>query len=138
MPRLKSNQPCPIHRGSRTCCGRSQEIPRAVAGKPKYRIIGAGVREYPDGHIERAPAALRAVKDHLLHLGETCIACGKPFTDYGDVELAHRKSKGMAGWKRDDSMPNLVLAHKSMNRAQGSLDLDIYLREYWKPEHCTG
>ncbi|MCU1305134.1 MAG: hypothetical protein JWQ87_5418 [Candidatus Sulfotelmatobacter sp.] len=55
-----------------------------------------------------------------------------------EVELAHLESKGAGAWKRDDSESNLVLMHKSANRAQGSLTFEIYMASYWKPSHCKG
>lgn len=44
MPHLNPSEKCPIHQGSRTCCGRSKEIPRGAVSQPKYRVIGAGVQ----------------------------------------------------------------------------------------------
>jgi hypothetical protein len=134
--KLRPNERCPIHRGSKTCCGRAQERPRAERPVPKYRLISLGTKLYPDGHIERTPAALRARKDSLLRQCCPCAACGQLFTEYSQVELAHRLAKGMNGWKRDDSDSNTTLMHFLANRMQCSLDLDVYLKEYWRPEHC--
>ena len=136
MSVLRPNERCPLH-GRRDCCGRSI-VPRAVNPVPKWRAIGPGVREYPDGRILKMPAALKRRKDYLLKVKTPCAACGEQFDDYREVELAHRESKGMSGWKRNDADTNTTLLHKGANRAQGSLDLDLYLRDYWKPEHCRG
>jgi hypothetical protein len=133
-----NSKPCPIpgHKNSTTCCGRGEQPARAGIKQPKWKYIGPGIRQYPDGHIERTPAALKRRKDELLRQSRPCAACDQHFTDYRDVELGHVRSKGSGGWKRDDSDLNISLLHKGANRAQGSLDLDIYLANYWKPEHC--
>lgn len=139
MPtRLKRGERCPIvsHRGSRTCCGRGELPARAAMKMPIWKLVGPGTRQYPDGHIERSPAALAKRKKFLLERGTPCAACHETFDDFREVELAHIESKGSAGWKRNDDLSNLVLMHKSANRAQGSLSLEIYLTQYWKPEHC--
>jgi hypothetical protein len=135
MNGLRGRQLCPIHK-RRTCCGRDEENERAPRKQPKYWYRGPGVKEFPDGHIERSPSALKRVKDQLLATGTRCAACGNEFADYRDAELAHRKSKGMNGWKRDDSLPNLTLLHVTANRDQGSMDLDIYLATKWKLGVC--
>src|SRR5208282_647737 len=126
MPLLKNNQRCPIHHGSRTCCGRAQETPRAPKKSPKWEGIGPGIRKYPDGRIVKTPAALKRRKDFLLKIGVPCAACGEKFEDYREVELAHRFSKGMGGFKRQDSDDNTVLLHRGANREQGSMDLHDY------------
>jgi len=60
------------------------------------------------------------------------VACGSEFTDYRDVELAHRESKRMGGSRRDDRFSNLVLMHAVENREQGSRSLADYLA--WRIE----
>ena len=137
---MPSTKPCPIpgHRNSITCCGRAAMSERGPKSAPKWKYVGAGIRQYPDGHIERTPAALKRHKDYLLRNSAKCVACEESFNDYREVELAHKHSKGAGGWKRDDSDANLVLMHKSANRTQGSLNLETYLASYWKPEHCKG
>lgn len=131
-------KPCPIreHRGRKDCCGRLGRTARGPVAAPKYRMIGAGIKQFPDGHIERTPAALRRRKDELLRVGAPCEACGGIFDDYREVELGHIESKGMNGWKRDDSDGNTCLLHKGANRAQGSRPLAVYLKHFWKAEHC--
>ena len=79
---------------------------------------------------------MRRRKDKLLRDGVVCAACGEKFNDYRDVELSHKYPKGIGGFKRDDRMENLTLLHARSNREQGSMELTIYLRDYWKPEHC--
>lgn len=137
MPTLRPKRcAIPSHRGRTDCCGRSERVERGRPSAPKWKYIGPGIRQYPDGHIERTPAALKRFKDSRLEKGDPCYACHEPFDDYRDVETSHVESKGFNGWKRDDSDPNLVLMHKGANRAQGSMPLDVYLKEFWKPEHC--
>jgi len=85
------------------------------------------VRVFPDGHIERSPAALKRRKDGLLRQKKPCQACGVEFDDYSDVELAHAGGKGMNGWKRDDSDENTFLLHTLTNRDQGSRSWDDYV-----------
>jgi len=137
---LKVGERCPIpeHKGSRICCGRGEVMPRAQVARSKWSYIGPGIRKYPDGHIERTPAALARHKEMLLRRGEVCVGCDEGFDDYREVELAHRKSKGFNGWKRDDSDPNLCLAHKALNRDCGSMDLDLYLATKYTEEVCKG
>jgi hypothetical protein len=94
----------------------------------KFREIAPGVRLYPDGHIERSPAALKRRKNTLLREGKTCRACGLEFDDYTGVELAHDQPKGFNGWKRDDSDGNTFLLHTETNRDQGSRSWGDYLR----------
>lgn len=136
MPHLKPKELCPIHR-RRDCCGRSEVHRYRESKKPNYKLVAPGVRVYDDGHTERSPAALKLLKDRMLMEGHTCEACDDVFSDYADVELAHRKSKGINGWKRDDSVNNLCLLHVGANRACGSMDLETYLATKWKPEHCN-
>lgn len=135
MPRLRAKELCPIHR-RRDCCGRAEFHRYAQPKKPSYKTVAPGVRLYPDGHVERSPAALKLIKDRWLMDGHTCEACEDVFESYDDVELAHRRSKGMNGWKRDDSANNLCLLHVGANRACGSMDLETYLATKYKPEHC--
>jgi|HubBroStandDraft_1064217.scaffolds.fasta_scaffold624231_2 hypothetical protein len=115
-------------------CGDRPE--RAKLSAPKWKEIGPGIRQYPDGHIERTPAAMRRFKEHRLSKGDPCFACHEAFTDCREIEVSHVESKGMNGWKRNDADANLVLMHRGANRAQGSMPLDVYLREHWKIEHC--
>lgn len=127
---LKKKERCPIHKRT-DCCGRSEAPKRYGRVTPvlKYRMVAPGIREYPDGREVCSPAALEAKKLHLLRKSNQCVACHRPFDDYRDIELAHRESKGHGGSKRDDSFSNLVLLHRSANRAQGSKPLDVYLKE---------
>lgn len=110
---------------------------RGKKAAPKWRYVGPGVRQYPDGRIVKTPAALKRRKDYLLKIGTRCAACGEVFDDYREVELAHIECKGNGGFKRNDADSNTTLLHKSANRAQGSLDLETYMASYWKPEHCN-
>lgn len=137
---LSLYKPCkiPAHRGRTDCCGRSERPARGPVSQPKWKSAGPGIRLYPDGHIEMTPAALRRRKNWLLQQGAVCEACKEPFDDYREVELGHREPKGMNGWKRNDSGLNTCLLHKSANRDQGSMPLDLYLANKWKPEICKG
>lgn len=85
------------------------------------------MRRYPDGREVCSPAELRRRKNLLLHLGAKCAVCKCAFTDYSEVELGHRESKGLGGAKRDDRMENLCLLHVEANRDMGSMSLDDYL-----------
>lgn len=134
-----NSRPCPIpgHKNSTTCCGRGERPERGKKSEPRWRYVGAGVRQYPDGHIERTPAAKRRRKDELLRKCNACAACGEPFDDYREIELGHIRSTGMNGWKRDDSDKNLcLLLHVGANRAQGSREFTEYMASDWKPSHC--
>ena len=129
---------CPIH-GRRDCCGRSEFHRYAQVKKQGHGIwqpVRSGLWRAADGRERCSKAELRRRKDCLLRQGVKCAACGEGFSDYRDVELAHRISKGAGGGNHNDAMPNLTLLHVGANRAQGSLPLDLYLREYWKPSDC--
>jgi len=135
-----NSRPCPIpaHKNSTTCCGRGDRPERGKKSEPRWQYVGPGIRKYPDGHIERTPAAIARRKDQLLRRGEVCAACGEAFTNQWEVELGHRVGKGMNGWKRDDSDQNLsLLLHRGANRSQGSVDFETYMASMWKPEHCN-
>ena len=136
MPRLKPKEKCPLH-GKVDCCGRSEMVRYAQPKHElKYRMVEPGVREYPDGRQVCSQSALKRRKDRLIMQSPICAACGETFADYGQIELAHRIGKGAGGHKHDSRFSNICLLHALANRMQGSLDLDIYLKEYWKPEHC--
>lgn len=134
--RFPKRCPIPSHRGRKNCCGRGEVSARGPISQPKWRYVGPGIRKYPDGHVERTPAALRREKDRRLERGDTCVGCHEPFDDCREVELSHWESKGSGGWKRNDADDNLCLAHKALNRDCGSMDLRVYLREKYKPEIC--
>jgi len=128
MPKLGRNQLCPLHK-RRDCCGRAEFVRYP---KPK-NLSRNGVTTDPDGREKCTPAVLRARKNMLLNRPHpTCAACGEEFTDYRDVELAHKESKGNGGFKHDDRWPNLCLMHLAENREQGSRSLADYLQ--WRRE----
>jgi len=134
--KLAAKAICPLH-GRRDCCGRTADITRpTVRKKGIWTFVRTGVWKASDGRERCSTAEKRRRKDILLKENPTCAACGERFTDYRQVELAHRKSKGIGGGKIDDSWRNLTLLHFGANRAQGSMDLEVYLRDFWKPEHC--
>lgn len=138
--RLKSKELCPLHR-RRDCCGRAEFSRYAQpkhASRGIWSPIGHGVMRAPDGREKCSPSALRRRKDELIRRDPTCIACGQQFSDYSEIELAHKESKGNGGFKRNDAAENLALMHKGANRAQGSMDLVTYMTTAWKPEHCKG
>lgn len=125
MNRLKKNQVCPLHR-RRDCCGRAEFVRYPQAKKlPSIN----GVIKYPDGREKCSPAALRRRKDALMQKNPHCLVCGKEFTDYSQVDLAHRESKGLGGSRRDDRWENIYLMCRSGNRQQGSRDLEEYLAD---------
>lgn len=125
--KLRPQERCPIHR-SLNCCGRTDPFPGGMHSSAKFREISPGVRVYPDGHIERSPAALKRRKDSLLRARKPCRACGVEFDDYFDVELAHDQPKGFNGWKRDDADENTFLLHTVTNRDQGSRSWEEYVK----------
>jgi hypothetical protein len=131
MPtKLRHNEPCPLHHGSRTCCGRVRE--RAQFRKEGHGIfqqVRPGVWRSPDGREKCAKSELRKRKHKLLRENPVCVACNVQFTDYSEVELSHIESCGIGGAFRDDSMKNLVLMHADENREQGSRSLADYLAD---------
>jgi hypothetical protein len=138
--KLKPKQLCPLHR-RRDCCGRAEFVPYAQVKKPGHGIwqpVSSGLWRAPDGREKASKAVLRRRKDSLLRQGVPCAACGNKFSDYREVELAHRVSCGAGGYKRNDAMSNLTLMCAAANRDQGSMDLEIYLATKYKPEICRG
>jgi 5-methylcytosine-specific restriction endonuclease McrA len=115
---LPKNAKCPIH-GGLFCCGRTRP-----AADPYIRH---GVKTLDDGREICTPAEVRRRKSILLKRDPACAACGKVFTDYRDVELAHKESKGMNGHKHDDRWENLVLMHRDENRECGSRPVGEYV-----------
>lgn len=136
---LPDGVPCPIHDGSKTCdCHGESKSARPDPRKKGIWELVRGVWTAPDGRQKKTPAQLRKRKIDLLEMHVYCQACQKGFDDYRQVELAHRSGKGNGGAFRDDSDANTTLLHFGANRAQGSMPLDVYIREKWKPEHCNG
>lgn len=127
MNRLKVNQPCPLHRNSRTCSCHPEPVVKFQRER-KIQSFG-GIKKMPDGREVCSPAIRRQRKDRMMELGLNCIACHKPFASYSDAELGHRNSKGMNGHKTDDSWGNIGLIHAWTNRDQGSMSLDDYLKK---------
>ena len=129
MSRLRSGEVCPIHRNT-TCCGRT-DFRKAQASKKRglFVLVRPGVYRAPDGREKCSPGELRRRKNQLLNTNPVCAACDRKFTDYSEVELAHKQAKGMGGAKHDSRWENLVLMHKDENREQGSRDLETYLAD---------
>jgi 5-methylcytosine-specific restriction endonuclease McrA len=118
--RLKPRQLCPIHR-LKTCCGRAP-IPRQR--NPKYKYLEPGVRLTEDGRQLRSSAAMRRLVDQKIREQcGFCGICGEELTDYRDVVGAHKHSKKMGGWARDDSPHNIVAAHSQCNLEMGSKEI---------------
>ncbi len=128
--KLRRNERCPLH-GRRDCCGRES---RTKAKSEKFQSRN-GVTTMPDGREVCTPAVLRRRKDTLIRKHPYCAACEilnpeqAKFTDYDEIELAHKESKGFNGYKRDDSFSNICLMHKSENREQGSRSFEQYIAD---------
>lgn len=131
MPRLRKSEICPLHR-SKVCCGRGGVNITSKRQSHAYIEVAPGVHRYPDGRERCSPAALKKRKDALLRQRSLCIFCGQPFTDYRDVDLCHVESKGMNGWRRDDSIANLELGHRISNIDCGSRSIGEYIKEVRK------
>lgn len=127
--KLPRNAKCPIH-GGYYCCGRTH--PAFQSRKFPSRN---GVTVQEDGREICSLAEKRRRKDRLLKAHPFCAACEilepeqASFDDYRDVELAHKNSCGMGGFRRDDRIPNLCLMHKACNREQGSRTFDQYVAD---------
>lgn len=132
MPRLRRNEPCPLHRGNRFCCGRGGVNITSKRQSRAYVEIAPGVKRYPDGREVCSPAALKKRKDALLRQNALCIFCGQTFSDYREVDLCHVESKGMNGWRRNDSMNNLELGHRVSNLDCGSRSIGEYINDIRK------
>jgi hypothetical protein len=131
MPKLRKNELCPLHR-SKHCCGRGQITIESKRQSRAYTMIAPGVRKFPDGREVCSASALKLRKDQLARTGQACIFCGDGFADYRDVDLCHIESKGMNGWRRDDSLKNLVLGHHISNMDCGSRSIREYMNDIRK------
>jgi hypothetical protein len=119
--RLTKSQPCPIHGGSRVCCGRSpkQQMPRRAT-------FNRGVKRISDETVERGyreirtPAEMRKLL--LVKVREQegkCGICGESFTEIGEVVPDHRSPRGSGGAFRDDHPDNIQAAHSLCNGEKG-------------------
>lgn len=133
--KLKTKERCPLHRRF-DCCGRSPIVVERKRTKGTWTLIRSGLWRAEDGRERCSAAELRRRKNRLLQEGHVCAACEVGFSDYRDVELGHRVSKGFSGATRDDRFSNLILLHVNANRDQGSMDFDTYMKTKWKPEIC--
>jgi 5-methylcytosine-specific restriction endonuclease McrA len=129
MVKLRLQEVCPLHL-RRDCCGRARMIRRPPrARKGIWVEVRYGLWRAADGREKCSPAELRWRKNQLIRTSPFCAACGEKFIDYGEIELAHRLSKGIGGGRHNDAMPNLALMHRDENREQGSRSLDAYLAD---------
>ena len=126
MHRLKRNETCPLHR-RRDCCGRGGVNITSKRQSRQYEMVAPGVRRYPDGREVCSPAALKARKDFLLRIQPMCCFCEQTFSDYREVDLCHVESKGMSGWRKNDSIHNVRLGHRLSNMECGSRNLYDYV-----------
>jgi 5-methylcytosine-specific restriction endonuclease McrA len=136
--KLKAKELCPLHR-RRDCCGRTSNSPplKDRSRHGIWQLVRTGLWRSADGRERCSTGELKKRKAKLLAADPTCAACGRKFDDYRDVELSHKTGKGIGGAFRDDSMKNLTLLCTAANRDQGSMDLETYLREKWKPKICA-
>lgn len=126
MPKLRPNQPCPLHEGSRICCGR-QAVTR-IRSIGKWEQVRPGVRRIWDELLGKfrwklSQAEVRKVIDRKLREnGGTCGICGEKIDDYQDVVPDHKEPKGMGGARADDGEngSNLQPAHWNCNAEKGS------------------
>jgi hypothetical protein len=130
--RLKAKEVCPLHRSTK-CCGRAP-VNTAMSRRQSraYMMIAPGIKRFPDGREVCSPAALKIRKDQKLRTSPYCIFCGKEFSDYRDVDLCHIESKGMGGWRRNDSLNNLELGHRISNLDCGSRSIGEYMNDIRK------
>lgn len=125
MNRLRRNQMCPLHR-SFFCCGRNTPFTRKnAAPKLRHSTPDSTIIEdrfHPRGYREKcSPRELTRRKMRLMLSGvKLCFYCQQEFTDFREVELAHKEPKGMGGARHDDHMENLTLAHHACNHENGS------------------
>lgn len=140
MLRLRVKQKCPLHPRMESCVcrGTSKAPTRLRQVKIGWVQVRIGVQRAPDGREKCSKAELARRKFKLLDEHPYCAACGNKFEAIWEAELAHRTGKGLGGGKEDSRMENLTLLHALANRHQGSIPLDIYLRDYWKDWHCKG
>src|ERR1035441_4916737 len=131
MPKLRLQEVCPLHR-RRDCCGRLR-FPRygrqRQARNGIWTPVHRGLWRSEDGREKCSPTELRWRKNQLIRTNPFCATCGEQFTDYDEIELAHRQSKGIGGGRHNDAMKNLVLMPLEETREQGSRSLDDYLAD---------
>lgn len=127
MNRLRKSEFCPLHGGFGCVCkGNQRPGPRPDKHKKRVRgVLRIDDPHHPRGYREDcSPAELRRRKHWLLINNPVCMYCGKNFredgSEYSDIHLAHKESKGMGGAKHDDHLDNLGLAHAAENLANGS------------------
>lgn len=123
--KLRPGEICPLHRSKRCVCHGTEEI-RKVKSRG-YEIRNDGTRVFPDGREWCTPAVLKKRKDFLIKQDPTCKFCGETFNEYDQIELCHKRSKKIGGSAHDDRWENIFLGHKSANRNQGSMPLEVYL-----------
>jgi hypothetical protein len=120
--KLRSNEPCPIHR-SLFCCGREQ-VRKPTRLQPGIRRLEDP--HHPRGYRElRSPAEMRKLLNRkIVEQNQICPICLKEFTDYNDVVPDHKEPKGMGGAWRDDHPDNIQATHWWCNGEKGSTRID--------------
>jgi len=122
--KLRKNQPCPIHKGARNCCGRANSAP---IQKRKYESFEQGVSRIPDetvarGYRERRSksAMNRLLNQKIREQHGLCGICKKEFDEISQVVADHIEPRGFGGGRRDDSSLNIQAAHSICNHLKGS------------------
>lgn len=117
--RLGKNQPCPIHKGRRDCCGR--EGLRAKPRRNDYTMIGPGVKLLPDGRIKRSKAAMkRLLEKKIREQDGHCYWCEREFDDFRGVVPDHIEPKGLGGARANDDERNICASCSPCNIEKGS------------------
>lgn len=122
--KLKRNEPCPIHKGQRNCCGRSQFV---RIQQRKYVSVEQGVRQIPDVTIARGYRELRSkaamrklLVQKIKEQNGACHWCHKAFEDFNEVVPDHVEPRGMGAARRDDHPENIVASCGLCNILKGS------------------
>jgi hypothetical protein len=139
---LKSRELCPIHH-SYFCvpCHKPQKkFPASTWGKRgelrttplarSPRRFQPAVEVVIDPHHSRGFREIvndrekkRRLAQHIHQQEGKCYLCGVKFNDMRYVEFCHKRSRGMNGSWRDDSMENTFAGHKWCNNEQGSREV---------------
>ena len=134
MNRLRKRELCPLHKsywcechgGRNSFLVRKKKSVRSTPFRPQLAVDRVEDPHHPRGFREICSLKeKRRRKNELIASGAGCLYCPEPFTNYREIELAHKEPKGMGGSSgasafHDDHMDNLGLAHRSCNHANGS------------------
>ena len=135
MPKLRSNQKCPLPGHGFICACRDASRKARTEGTcwnkkgSKWETVRPGVRRLKDDHADHedgyryklSPSAMRQLLDQKIReQNGLCSIGGEPLTDYNDVVADHKQPRGLGGARRDDRSENIGTACARHNLEKGS------------------